>query len=112
MKLLPLFISLLSGLGAVAAAISRNVALRPNTQIQVSLQTRVRDSADGPFRIVAKPESWNPTETAIIVCDMWNSHSFKYAAQRVAELAPRLNEVLETARTQGVFIVHAPSNCM
>jgi type 1 glutamine amidotransferase/nicotinamidase-related amidase len=57
-------------------------------------------------------EDWNPAETAMIICDMWNEHWCKGATARVAEMAPRMNEVLKAARFHGVTIIHAPSSCM
>ena len=57
-------------------------------------------------------ESWLPSRTAIIVCDMWDLHHCKNAVVREGEMAPRMNEVLEKARAQGVLIIHAPSSCM
>jgi nicotinamidase-related amidase/type 1 glutamine amidotransferase len=57
-------------------------------------------------------ESWQPGQTAIIVCDMWDSHHCLNAVRRVVEMAPRMNEVLKNARERGVLIVHAPSSCM
>ncbi len=55
---------------------------------------------------------WNPKRTAIIICDMWDRHWCRGATARVAEMAPRMNEVLQAARTRGVLIVHAPSETM
>jgi len=57
-------------------------------------------------------ESWLPSRTAIIVCDMWDLHHCKNAVTRESEMAPRMNEVLGQARKQGVLIIHAPSSCM
>lgn len=57
-------------------------------------------------------ESWLPSRTAIIVCDMWDLHHCKNAVTREVEMAPRMNEVLEKARKDGVLIIHAPSSCM
>lgn len=57
-------------------------------------------------------ESWLPARTALIVCDMWDLHHCKNAVIREGEMAPRLNEVLEKARREGVLIIHAPSSCM
>ena len=57
-------------------------------------------------------ESWLPSRTAIIVCDMWDLHHCKNAVTREGEMAPRMNEVLEKARAHGVLIIHAPSSCM
>jgi nicotinamidase-related amidase len=57
---------------------------------------------------------WKPEETAIIICDMWNDHTCKGAAARVAEMAPTMNKVITIARQRGVTIIHAPSDrpCM
>ena len=57
-------------------------------------------------------EQWPPQRTAIIVCDMWDLHHCKNAVTREGEMAPRMNQVLEKARSEGVLIVHAPSSCM
>src|SRR4051812_36733676 len=113
MKFPLLVVSLWFALGSGLFAGSSAAELRlKEARIDVTLQTRVRDTPESPFRIVAQSESWLPAETAIIVCDMWNSHTSRNAARRVGELAPRLNQVLEYARAQGVLIIHAPSNCM
>jgi nicotinamidase-related amidase len=60
--------------------------------------------------VVLGTESWDPQETAIIVCDMWDDHWCKGAARRVNELAGPMNAMLEEARSQGVFIIHGPSS--
>ena len=51
-------------------------------------------------------------ETAIIICDMWDKHWSRGAAERVAAMAPRMNQVIEAARAKGVRIIHAPSETM
>jgi len=66
----------------------------------------------GEFAAVKKPESWSAKQSAIIVCDMWDLHHCLNAVRRVEEMAPRMNDLLERARAQGVFIIHAPSSCM
>jgi nicotinamidase-related amidase len=43
---------------------------------------------------------------------MWDTHHCYNAVQRVVEIAPRMNEVLEKSRSLGVLIIHAPSSCM
>ncbi len=81
--------------------------------IQVSLQKRVpSDSVKGETVIVQDIQQWNPKETAIIICDMWNQHWCKGATERVGEMAPFMNNVLTIARDKGVLIVHAPSECI
>ncbi len=80
-------------------------------------------AADDPFLMVLQSrnatgkrlytsEKWLPSRTAIIVCDMWDLHHCKNAVTREGEMAPRMNQVLEKARGQGVLIIHSPSSCM
>lgn len=56
--------------------------------------------------------SWKPTETAIVICDMWDKHWCKGATERVVEMAPAIDDFITAARNKGVLIVHAPSGCM
>ena len=78
-----------------------------DASLSLTLQTR---SPSGKTALVK--EQWQPARTAIIVCDMWDLHHCKNAVIREGEMAPRMNEVLEKARSQGVLIIHAPSSCM
>jgi nicotinamidase-related amidase len=81
--------------------------------IKVSIQKRIpSDSVKGKTIVVKEEQKWNPTETAIIICDMWNQHWCKGATERVTEMAPAINNVITIARRNGVLIVHAPSECM
>lgn len=66
----------------------------------------------GRYRAIEQTVGWEPRQTAILVCDMWDQHWCQGASQRVAEMAPRMNEVLKAAREQGVLIIHCPSQCM
>jgi hypothetical protein len=43
---------------------------------------------------------------------MWDDHTCKAAAQRVAEMAPAANRGAKAARAKGVLIIHAPSGVM
>ncbi len=61
------------------------------------------------FCVHCQRQQWDPNETAIIICDMWDQHWCKGATDRVAELAPVMNRVVSAARDKGVFIIHAPS---
>ena len=79
----------------------------------LSLTARYREAdASGKYAAKEKKLDWQPKKTAIILCDMWDLHHGKRAAERVVELAPRMNEVIAKARGQGVLIIHAPSSCM
>ena len=74
-------------------------------------RVKVEDAQD-QFRTVEASALWSPTKTAIIIVDMWDTHSCRSAAQRVAEMAPQVNRTIAAARDKGVFIIHAPSDCM
>lgn len=80
--------------------------------ISFTLQKRVADAQDNRFTLVKETQQWDAAQTAIIVCDMWDQHWCRGAQTRVAELAPRMNRVLRTARERGILIVHSPSDCM
>ncbi|MEQ8764968.1 MAG: ThuA domain-containing protein [Planctomycetota bacterium] len=75
---------------------SRSRAELPSGDVQVTLQTL----------------RWEPAQTAIIVCDMWDAHWCRGATRRVAELAPVMNRTLAAARARGVLVIHAPSSTM
>ncbi len=79
----------------------------------VVLKTRKRIKGEnGQYVVEEKATRWDPKKTAIIICDMWNQHWCAGATRRVAEMAPRMNEVIAKARDQGVFIIHAPSGTL
>jgi nicotinamidase-related amidase len=82
-------------------------------KMKISLQKYIPSDVDpGSFMRVNDIQEWNPKETAIIICDMWNEHWCKSATARVAEMAPVMNNVISIAREKGILIVHAPSDCM
>jgi len=74
------------------------------------LHTRSREMVDANEVVRHGTVRWDPSSTAIVVCDMWDDHWCAGAAARVVELAGPMNELLATARDRGVFIVHAPSS--
>jgi len=59
-----------------------------------------------------KPVTWKPAKTAFIICDMWDDHWCRGAAQRVVELAPAVNKLAHALRERGVLVIHAPSTCV
>lgn len=70
------------------------------------------EAAQGPFYQVQSEESWNENETALIICDVWDSHHCVNAVRRVQEIAPRIDALAKTMRARGATIIHAPSDCM
>ena len=64
------------------------------------------------FAVRERIQEWDVSETAIIICDMWDDHFCKSAAQRVGVMVPKMNQAVTAARNHGVMIIHAPSACM
>src|SRR6478736_5750016 len=80
-------------------------------QADITINKRSRVENAGSWSLKETTETWQPRDTAIIVCDMWDSHHCLNAVRRCVEIAPRMNAVLTKARDQGVLIIHAPSSC-
>ncbi len=81
--------------------------------LSLTLRSRIESpEVSGRYRVVERVEEWNPKQTAVIVCDMWDVHHSLNATRRVAELVPRMEQVLQKVRDQGALIIHAPSGCM
>jgi nicotinamidase-related amidase len=64
------------------------------------------------WRSALQRVEWDPAGTAAVICDMWDKHWCQGATARVAEMAPRLNEVVTELRRRGVLIIHCPSETM
>ena len=79
--------------------------------LDLELRRQLED-ANGDFNVETRKESWQPTKTALIVCDTWDYHHCLNAVRRLEEFAPRLNGVVKNARERGITIIHAPSDCM
>ncbi len=103
------FVLTVGTLLALASVLPARIAVFP---LKLKLRSVVIDAAGDKSGRVFTEQTWQPAQTAIIVCDMWDTHHCYNAVKRVEELAPRMNQVLEKARKQGVFIIHAPSSCM
>ena len=74
-------------------------------------------------RILSKkvPDHWEQitnnklvpaNQLAIVICDIWDDHWCKSAAERVNSMAKKTNTVISTARNKGVHIIHSPSDTM
>ncbi len=88
---------------------------RPRVAGKFKLQLRSRRETEkdsGKFQTLVRDVEWNTAETAVIICDMWDNHYCQSAAQRVDEMAPRMNAVITAARNHGAMIIHSPSGTM
>lgn len=97
---------------SLVLACNSNRAMKSIAKDPLNLTLSHRIKEDGKFKLVHKKVLWNPDSTAVIIIDMWNKHHCVSAEQRVAEMAPFMNKVVQAAREKGVLIIHAPSDCM
>ena len=102
-----LFLGLLSAASAGLPQTKDTVLNRPKVPGTLSLRARRRNP-----EVSEETLRWDVAQTAIIICDMWDAHTCSLSAQRVAALAPRMNQVVSAARSLGVMIVHSPSDTM
>jgi nicotinamidase-related amidase len=102
-----LFVSLAGdfALGFVDAAESKPLALKMRKRVAVAPEV-------GRYHTLTTPTEWDSNKTAVVICDMWDKHWCPTSTERVAEMAPRMNEVVKAARSQGVFVIHCPSDTM
>src|SRR5262249_4168672 len=94
------------------APVAEALTNRPHVAGKLRLTLRERKEkipGSGKFDVVERTVDWDAADTAIIICDMWDDHYCKSAAQRVGVMAPRMNQVITAARNHGVMIIHAPS---
>jgi len=111
-------IAVLSAIALLVVLPPSAVPLNPATAhaaepLRLHLRSREETaSGSGDFQVVAGEAEWDPARTAIVVCDMWDQHWCRGATERVVEMAPRMNEVLNEARRRGVLIIHCPSGTM
>ena len=81
--------------------------------LKLTLRHRAETSkGSGRYHEATESVRWDPKSTAMIVCDMWDSHHCLNATKRGGELVARMNAVLVHARDQGAMIIHAPSSCL
>jgi putative membrane-bound dehydrogenase-like protein len=104
-------------IGFLGLALAAPAAEKTGDRLLLHVRTRQLEapggnSATGAFVTQEKIVEWDPAQTAIIICDMWNQHWCRGATRRVGELAPAMNRTIAAARAKGVLIVHSPSGCM
>ncbi len=87
-----------------------SLPLMSQEALSLSLRSRTATAGGKTVEVTEKKAAWPAKQTALIICDMWDDHWCKSAAARVTEMAPVMNEMISTARSRGVFIIHAPSS--
>ena len=52
------------------------------------------------------------SQTALLLCDVWDDHGCHSALSRLGDLLPKMEQAVSAAREKGLLIVHAPSDTM
>lgn len=104
-----------SGLLLASAVLS--VLAQPSQAAEPELRLSLRRLVESPpasnqWQVLEQRTVWSSARTAVVVCDMWDRHWCQGASARVAEMAPRMNQVLNALRDRGVLIIHCPSETM
>ncbi|MFP6769835.1 MAG: nicotinamidase, partial [Planctomycetaceae bacterium] len=101
-------------LAALLAAMISPAAPAADGAFNLKARSRraAKTAAGSGFQSTIRDLKWQPSQTAVIVCDMWDLHHCLNATRRGGEMAPRMNNLLKQARRQGATIIHAPSSCM
>lgn len=81
-------------------------------ELHLRWQSVAPSDADRGYVQQTNVRNWEPAKTAIVVCDMWDRHWCDGATKRVAEMAPKMNDILKIARSKGVLIIHCPSDTL
>jgi nicotinamidase-related amidase len=64
------------------------------------------------WKIVVEQKSIPASKMAMCICDMWDQHWSRGATERVGQLAPKINQLINRARDLGIQIIHAPSETL
>jgi len=64
------------------------------------------------WEVVSEEKALPAVEAALLLCDVWDQHWSRGAAERLEAMIPRMNRVVQAAREKGVQIIHAPSETM
>jgi nicotinamidase-related amidase/type 1 glutamine amidotransferase len=103
-------------LGCLAAVCLGGLATgKPAAEKILTLHLRSQvETAKGSdrYHTLTRSVRWEGTKTAVVICDMWDRHWCPGATARVAEMAPRMNQVVAEARRRGALILHCPSDTM
>jgi len=92
---------------------STGPARTPANWVTLHLRSRVElFKGSGVWDEIVIEKAFPITQTAVLLCDVWDDHWCSAAARRVDALAPRIDAVIRRARAKGIQIVHAPSDTM
>ena len=99
-------------IGAVVALLVATFVNAAEKPLELTLRQRVEVKDAGVWEVTEKGAAWDPTKTAVIICDLWDVHWCKGATSRVGPMAPRIDQLAKAVRSRGGLVIHAPSDTM
>jgi len=75
-------------------------------------QELVRNNGFAVWNAITTEANWAPERTALLLCDIWDSHWCRGAVERLNAMTPMMNDVVTACRDRGILIVHAPSDTL
>ena len=70
------------------------------------------DNGHNVWREHVTPKRLPVDQIAIVICDMWDNHWSRGAAERVDAMVERMDTVVARCRAAGMTIIHAPSDTL
>jgi len=83
----------------------------PTWTLELRHQVPIQEGATNYHRVTNRAQ-WDAKKTALVICDVWDSHHCLNAVRRVGQVAPRIDQLARELRNQGATVIHAPSDCM
>jgi nicotinamidase-related amidase len=75
-------------------------------------RTRQDDAGYLVWETIAEPRTLSTSQTALVLCDVWDRNWCRGANERLAPMLPGINDLAHRLREAGVLVVHAPSETM
>ena len=91
---------------------SAQIDSEPQTfRLSLSQQRPVSEGSTNYHRMIEAVD-FPASKTAMVICDVWDSHHCLFAVRRVRQVAPSIDGMANAIRSGGGTVIHAPSDCM
>ena len=84
-----------------------------NVRLRLRTQALVQDALGyNQWQASEAEQCWAWSQTALLLCDVWDAHWCRGARERLDAMIPRMNALTGALRERGATIIHAPSETM
>jgi len=82
-----------------------------STKVRIKLRSKSEFfKGTGEYQNVFVEKDYNPKQVAILVIGMWNTHASLSAAQKLDEMAPKMDKWLKESRSLGMQVIFGGSS--